>query len=113
MLHTRLFPLIILLSNTAAVNAGTLNDGQWSPGCEPIPEPPVLETTGTLDAYNESVKKVNGWQQLAQAYMACLVNEANADNEAIAKAANTEQAKLKVTLDKIKADAAASKFQKK
>ena len=113
MLPTKLFPLILLLNSLAVAHAGTLSNGQWSPECESSPEPPTLETTGTIEAYNASVKAVNDWQTLAQTYMACLVNEANADNEAIAKAANKEQAKLKATLDKIKADATASKFGKK
>jgi hypothetical protein len=112
MLQARFFTLSILL--IGSVHAGTLADGQWSPsGCEPSPEPPTLETSGDLEAYNESVKKVNEWQQLAQTYMACLASEANADNEAIAKSANEEQAKLKAINDKFKADAAASKFGKK
>jgi len=114
MLQTRLFPLIILFTAVAAVHAGTLNGGQWSPnGCGTNPEPPALDVTGSLDAYNASVNKVNEWQQLSQTYITCLVNEANADNETIAKSANEEQAKLKAAIDKIKRDAAESKFGKK
>ncbi|MDO9107171.1 MAG: hypothetical protein Q7U57_19690 [Methylovulum sp.] len=111
--HHRLFILTALLAAAATAQAGTLSNGQWSStGCGDIPEQPVLDTSGTLDQYNQSVNKVNEWQQLVQTYMACVVIEANTDNEAIAKAANEQKAKFKEAIEKIKADAAASPFVK-
>lgn len=113
----RLLTLIstaILYTAISTVNAGTLNNGQWTPSeCGEIPEPESLDTSNGIDAYNESVKKVNEWQQLAQAYLSCFINEANADNTTISKIATEEQNKFRTIFDKIKADAAAAKFNKK
>ncbi len=51
---------------------------------------PVIDQS-SVDAYNQSVKAINDWQQKANAYNGCLIKEANADNTLIANSANGEQ----------------------
>jgi hypothetical protein len=69
---------------------------------------PVIEQS-SVDTYNKSVKAINEWQQKANTYNSCLINEANADNALIAKTANEEQSQLKAVMEKIKADTDAAK----
>ncbi|MDD5034435.1 MAG: hypothetical protein PHE55_06720 [Methylococcaceae bacterium] len=54
-------------------------------------------------------KSVREWQQQAQAYNDCVVREANADSEIIAKSANAEQEQFRAAVEKIKATASATK----
>ncbi|MDD5322712.1 MAG: hypothetical protein PHD43_19290 [Methylococcales bacterium] len=84
--------------------AGTINNGTWSPSdCGAEPAPPVVEQS-SVDAYNQSIKAINEWQQKANAYNTCLINEANKDNAHIAKTANDEQGRFHALIEKIKSD---------
>lgn len=88
-----------------AADAGTLSGGHWSAaGCGQEPVPPAIESSNA-DAYNRSLKRVREWQQKAQAYNNCVVQEANGDNEAIAKAANAQQARFKAAVNEIQTKA--------
>lgn len=90
-------------------HAGTLAKGQWTPnGCGMKPVPPTIDSR-SVDGYNRSIKIINEWQQRVQEYQTCFINEANADNAAIAKAANEEQVRLKADFDKVSKDATTGK----
>lgn len=104
-----LITTIILGTTCTIATAGTISNGAWSPAaCGSKPAAPAIDQS-TVDAYNKSVKAINEWQQKANDYNACLINEANADNALIAKTANDEQNQLRVTMDKIKAETDAAK----
>ena len=105
----RLFFTVTMMLTTLSGMAGTITNGTWSPsGCGAEPVVPVIDDT-SVDAYNQSVKAINDWQQKATAYNDCLINEANADNLLIANSANDEQARLKAAIEKIQADTSAAK----
>lgn len=105
----RLFFTAAMLSATASCIAGTITNGVWSPsGCGTEPAVPVIDQD-SVDAYNQSVKAINDWQQKANAYNGCLIKEANADNILIANAANDEQARLRTSIEKIQAETTAAK----
>jgi hypothetical protein len=74
---------------------------------------PVIEQS-SVDAFNKSVKVINEWQQKANAYNTCLINEANGDNALIAKTANEEQSRFRTAIEKIRTytDAAKAKLDK-
>lgn len=75
---------------------------------------PVIEQR-SVDAFNKSVNVINEWQQKANAYNTCLINEANADNALIAKTANEEQSRFRAAIEKIRTytDVAKAKLDKK
>lgn len=105
----RLFFTAAMLSATVSGIAGTITNGVWSPsGCGTEPTVPVVDQDN-VDAYNQSVKAINDWQQKANSYNSCLIKEANADNTLIANAANDEQARLRAAIEKIQAETAAAK----
>lgn len=88
-----------------AADAGTLSGGRWSAaGCGQEPAAPAIESS-SADAYNRSLKRAREWQQQAQAYNNCVVQEANGDNEVIAKAANAQQARFKAAVNEIQTKA--------
>ncbi|MFZ2168034.1 MAG: hypothetical protein WAW61_00190 [Methylococcaceae bacterium] len=100
-----------MLATVSAGTAGTITNETWSPSaCGTEPVVPVIEQ-GSVDAYNKSVKAINEWQQKANAYSTCLINEANADNALIAKIANEEQSRLRMAIEKIKTDMDAAKLK--
>lgn len=89
--------------------AGTITNGVWSPSnCGTDPLPPTIDQS-SVENFNKSVKAINDWQQKANAYNSCLINEANADNALIAKTANDQQAKLRAAFEKIKQESEAAK----
>ncbi len=102
-----LVPLFGLMPLPGAADAGTLSGGHWSAaGCGREPAPPAIESS-SAEAYNASLERVREWQQRAQAYNTCVVQEANGDNEAIAKAANAQQARFKAAVSEIQGRATA------
>ena len=109
MTQRTLFAAAIMVATVSVGTAGTITSGAWSPsGCGTEPVIPVIEQS-SVDAYNKSVKAINEWQQKANTYNACLINEANADNALIAKTANEEQSRLRAAIEKIKTDTDAAK----
>jgi hypothetical protein len=106
----KLFFIAVIMAATASVGtAGTITNGTWSPsGCATEPVVPVI-VQGSVDAYNKSVKAINEWQQKANTFNTCLINEANADNALIAKTANKEKSRFLTAIDKIKTDTDAAK----
>ena len=109
MIQRTLFTAMIMVFTVSICTAGTIANGIWLPcGCGSEPVVPVIEQ-GSVDTYNKSVKAINEWQQIANAYNSCLINEANADNALIAKTANEEQARFRAAIEKIKTDTDAAK----
>ncbi len=105
----RLFFTAAMMLTAVSGTAGTITNGVWTPSsCGTEPVVPVIEQ-GSVDAYNQSIKAINDWQQKANAYNGCLIKEANADNSLIANAANDEQARFKATIKKIQAETTAAK----
>lgn len=104
----QLFFTAALMFTAVSGTAGTIANGTWLPsGCGTEPVVPVIDQS-SVDAYNQSVKAINDWQQ-ATAYNGCLIKKANADNALIANSANDEQARLKAAIAKIQAETTAAK----
>lgn len=96
------FTLALLLVGATA-NAGALKNGKWTTSnCGAMPDVPALDDS-SVDAYNNTITATNMWQQQATAYLDCMVKEANADNNAIADAANKEQDNYRQTANMLKA----------
>lgn len=107
---------ILLLSHlTNIANAGSLNNGEWTPSsCGEEPAAPVVDDRD-VDEFNKSVNAINDRQQQAKTYYGCLIEEANKDNGVIADKANREQLDYKKSFETISAsvDAAKKKLDKK
>jgi hypothetical protein len=105
--HIIFFAGAISLGISFGANAGTLNNGSWSPsGCGTRPEAPVIDIESVdAEAFNRSIKLINAWQKQIQAYHDCVVREANADASAINQAAAGEQAKINAASEKLNTDA--------
>jgi hypothetical protein len=85
-----------MMLTAATGRAGAIANGAWSPSdCGSEPEVTVIDQS-SVDAYNQSVKASNDWQQKANAYNSYLIKEANA--------ANDEQARLRVAIEKIQTE---------
>lgn len=103
--HIIFFAAAISLGISSGANAGTLNNGSWSPsGCGTRPEAPVIDSTDA-EAFNRSINLINAWQKQIQTYHDCMIREANADAAAINQAAASEQAKINAASEKLNADA--------
>jgi hypothetical protein len=101
--------LSLALATPLYVSAGTLVNGKWSlTNCGNKPEAPAIDQTN-VEAFNQSVAKINDWQQQAKVYYACLVQEANADNAVIADTANAAQAEYRATTERIGREAGTTK----
>jgi hypothetical protein len=109
MIQTAFFTAVILVAGISIGTAGTIN-GTWSPSsaCGTEPEPPAIDQS-SVDGYNNSVDAINAWQQKANTYNSCMVNEANADSAIITKSASELQSRFRATVEKIKADIEAAK----
>jgi hypothetical protein len=110
----RIQTVVTTLATLGAIlnaNAGTLANGKWTAsGCGTIAAAPAVDAGG-IDAYNRSLKQIREWQPQAQAYIDCIVKEANADNATIVKFANAEQERFRDDVAKIKAAADDAKKQ--
>lgn len=109
-----IFATALLLQSVNPAQAGSLANGQWTiAGCGEKPTPPVVNVRDA-DAYNNSVKVTNEWQEKAGVYYECVIKEANADTAAISAKANSEQAEYKQVFEGIVAtlDAAKKKLEK-
>ena len=108
MKHSFCQALALLLFSLSA-QAGSLSNGQWqATGCGQKPPAPMIKAT-SVEAFNQSVKDINGWQSKAQSYYNCIVQEANTDNQAIAKSANAAQDEFKQEVARIQKEAEAGK----
>jgi hypothetical protein len=101
------------LAAFTAAQAGALANGAWAPAnCGTKPVAPQLDLKNP-DAFNRSVVSVNAYRQSIRPYLDCLVQEGNADIQAISKSVTAAQQAAKETNDKIQADvkAADEKFK--
>ena len=99
----------IAFAVTFAANAGTLNDGSWSPsGCDVMPDVPTVNSN-SADTINKSIAAVNDWQKQLQTYDECMIREANADTTAIAKSAKAQQTRYREASEKINAELVAGR----
>ena len=99
--------LLTLLAANAS--AGTLAAGNWSPAaCGAAPEAAQLDLS-SLEAYNRSVDKVNTYHKSMEAYLACMVGEANSDIQLITKTANDAQQAAQRDNEKLIEDAKEAK----
>ncbi len=104
---------IIIVATVSVGTAGTISNGTWSASaCGIEPEVPVIGQD-SVETYNQSIKTINEWQQKANAYNTCVINEANTDNAIIAKTATDQQNKFRAAVEKIKiaTDAAKAKLE--
>ena len=108
MFNKLMLVLSLIIFSITVVKAGSVVNGVWSPVNCGIKQPPPVIDQSSIDAYNKSIKTVNEWQHVANGYMTCLINEANADNALIAKTAN-EQANFRAEVEKIKTETEAAK----
>jgi hypothetical protein len=95
-------------------HAGQFAEGRWSPtGCGPQPEARSPDLSSP-EAYNASLDAVNKYRQAINAYLGCLVQEANKDIQSVSQSANALQQAARATNDRILADvqAADKKFGK-
>ncbi len=104
-MNRNLILAITLLTANLASQAGSLANGQWQPAnCgQKIPAPAV--NSKSVEDFNQSIKDINAWQAKAQTYYNCVVTEANADNNAIAKAANAAQDEFKQEVQRVQKEA--------
>lgn len=107
----RIFRLAVLIAFavTFTANAGTLNDGSWSPsGCGVMPDVPIVNSS-SADTINKSIAAVSDWQKQLQTYDECMIREANADTTAIAKSAKAQQTRYHEASEKINAELVAGR----
>lgn len=111
-MKTRAFFSTLLFATSVSVClAGSLNKGVWSPSnCPPDPTAKAPKiNSASAEGFNKSVKDFNDWQKQVSDYNTCIVNEANADNTAIANSVNGQQEKLKALAEKLHGEAEAAK----
>ncbi len=102
--HSIIASIFMLLFYTSSY-AGTLVDGTWSPSaCGEKPIAPGIDA-GSVDGFNRSLETIRVWQEKANAYNACMIDEANTDNALIAETANEEQEKFQAEVERINRDA--------
>ncbi|MCB5188152.1 hypothetical protein LG200_09070 [Methylobacillus caricis] len=103
---------IAAYSMSNLTEAGTLTEGNWSSIKCGKPIAPTLNLTDE-DAYNDSVLAVNAYRQKIKPYLDCIVDEANADIQAINNQVKKEQLAIQEANNKISEDAksAGEKFK--
>ncbi len=96
-----------------AAQAGTLQDGVWTPNCTSPGDAPEISSKNPA-AYNTSAKAIQAWQQTAQTYANCVNTEAKTDQGAVVTGANGAVGKLNDQINAMKAanDAAVEKLKK-
>jgi hypothetical protein len=85
----RIFAAAALVALAAsAAEAGTLQNGTWTPSCASAPGDAPQISSKSPDAYNKSAKAVQDWEAKAKAYADCMTSEAKADQNAIVNSVN-------------------------
>ena len=75
--------------SAAAAQAGTLQNGVWTPttcGADPGPAP-VMDGKNQ-NTYTKSAKEFQAWQDKAKPYAECLAKEAKTDQNSVVDATN-------------------------
>ncbi len=98
----------LALMTTAAAQAGTLQNGTWTPNCPAMPGDAPAFSSKSPEAYNKSAKAAQEWQASAKAYADCLNGEAKADQNAIVSGANANVKKLSDEISALSAASAAA-----
>jgi hypothetical protein len=78
----------------AGAQAGTLQNGAWTPNCPNVPGEPPEFSTKSPEAFNKSQKLVQEWQSQVIAYNDCIKGEVKADQDTIVGTANNNIKKL-------------------
>ena len=87
-----------LVAFATAAQAGTLQNGAWTPKeCAAPGEAPTFNGK-TPEAYNKSSKEVTAWQDKARAYAECVTTDGNADVKLIMDTANGQVSKINDTI---------------
>lgn len=79
---------------SVAAQAGTLQNGVWTPNCPAMPGDAPEWSTKSPEAFNKSQKAVQDWQTHVVAYSDCIKGEVKADQEVVVGTANTNIKKL-------------------
>jgi hypothetical protein len=80
--------------SAVAAQAGTLQNGVWTPnGCKEPGDAPLLSSKSP-EAYNKSAKLVQAWQDSARVFQDCIKSETKADQDVIINGANASLSKL-------------------
>lgn len=99
--------------SVAVAQAGTLQNGTWTPtNCKDPGEAPLLSDKSP-EAYNKSAKPVQAWQDAARVYQDCMKDETKADQNAIITAANASLTKLNDQAKAVNDSAAAAQAKLK
>jgi hypothetical protein len=107
--------VLILSAVLSSAEAGTINQGIWSPvNCGEKPVAPLIPDSD-VKAFNAAMNQINDWQTKVKVYFECLVKEANADNTIVAESANRQQAEHQKLVESLnqQIDAAEKKLSKK
>src|SRR5579859_6243163 len=75
--------------SAAAAQAGTLQNGVWTPsGCGADPGPAPVMDGSNQKTYTKSAKDFQAWQDKAKVYAECMSQEAKADQNVVVDTTN-------------------------
>jgi hypothetical protein len=74
--------------------AGTLQNGTWTPSCPAVAGDAPEISSKSADAYNKSAKAFQTWQANYKAYVECVSGEAKADQSVIVTTINDDVKKF-------------------
>jgi hypothetical protein len=105
----------LIVFTAVGAQAGTLQNGTWTPNCPPAPGDAPTLSSKSPDAYNKSAKAAQEWQAGAKAYVDCVNSEAKADQSTLIAGANGVVTKINDQFTALKAsgDAALEALKKK
>jgi hypothetical protein len=111
---TRMLAAAALVALSAGAQAGTLQNGTWTPNCADPGAAPTFSSKSP-QAYNDSAKAAQAYQQKAKDYADCLNTEAKADQSAVVDGANTRVKTISDAISAMSAQSAAAvdKLKKK
>lgn len=85
----RILAVAAFATISVAAHAGTIQNGVWTPSkCGPGPGPAPVMDDKSGATYTKSAKEFQAWQGPAKEHVACLTEEAKADQTAIVDASN-------------------------
>ena len=90
----RFLAVAALATMSVAAQAGTLQNGVWTPSCPAAAADAPEISSKSPDAYNKSAKAFQTWQANYKAYVECLSGEAKTDQSVIVETINTNVKKF-------------------
>ena len=90
----RIFAATAIVALSSVAQAGTLQNGVWTPNCPNVPGDAPEFSTKSPEAFNKSQKLVQTWQSTVIAYNDCMKGEVSADQGIIVGTANANIKKL-------------------